>query len=87
MSLFNSVRASSSLEDEKKYWVKKEGGRTLGIYDRLVAGICGHLELLDQSKHLCAWFHVVVTSAPGGDSALAGFLTLFIRDGLFILLA
>jgi hypothetical protein len=61
--------------------------RTLGIHDRLVAGIFGNLELLDQSKHLCAWFHIVVTSAPGGDSALAGFLALYFRDGLLTLLA
>jgi hypothetical protein len=60
---------------------QKRGGRTLGVHDRLVAGIFGNLELLDQSEHLCAWFHIVVTSAPGGDSALTGFLALFIRDG------
>ena len=66
---------------------KKNGGRTLGVHDRLVAGILGNLELLDQSEHLGAWFHIVVTSAPGGDSALTGFLALFIRNGLLILLA
>lgn len=65
---------------------KFEGGQTLGVHDRFVAGIFGNLELLNQSKHLCAWFHIAITSAPGGDSALTGFLALYIGDGLFILL-
>lgn len=78
--------APSSLADEKILSEKKWGGRTLRVHDRLVASIFGNLKLLDQSEHLCAWFHIIVTSAPGGDSALTRFLALF-RDAWFILLA
>jgi hypothetical protein len=43
------------------------------------------LELLDERDHLCAWLHVAVASAPGGDRVLARFLALS-GNGLFSLL-
>jgi len=83
-----SLSASSSLADADKYCVKKWGKkRTLGVYDRLVTSIFCHSELRDQSEHLCAWFHVVITSAPGGDGALTRFIDLFISNGMFVFLA
>jgi hypothetical protein len=50
----------------------------LGVHNRLVAGIFSDAELLDQGKHLRARFHVVVTSAPGGDGVLTRLFDLFI---------
>jgi hypothetical protein len=58
----------------------------LRAYDRLVAGVLGDLELLDQRQHLRAWLQVVVASTPGYHSLLAGFLDLSRSDGLLALL-